>query len=86
MFRQHNARPYTWKGTRQKLRELVWDVLMYPAYSPNLASSVYHLFLVMVMNYMAGAETVSRETCENRLSMRLFNNRLFFARQYVIDA
>ncbi|EFN78228.1 Histone-lysine N-methyltransferase SETMAR, partial [Harpegnathos saltator] len=42
---QDNARPHTSIVTRQKFRELGWEVLMHPPYSPDLAPSDYHLFL-----------------------------------------
>ena len=39
-----NAKPHTSKITRQKLAEFGWEVLPHPPYSPDLASSDYHLF------------------------------------------
>jgi len=42
VFHHNNARPHTSLMTRQKLRELVWEVLMHP-YSPDIAPSDYHL-------------------------------------------
>jgi len=36
VFHQDNARPHTSIVTRQKLRELGWEVLMHPPYSPGL--------------------------------------------------
>jgi len=57
--------------TRQKLRELGWEVLMHPPYSPDLAPSDYHLSMA---NTFAGAKFASREACENRLS-QFFTNR-----------
>ncbi|KAG5311526.1 SETMR methyltransferase, partial [Acromyrmex insinuator] len=44
VFHHDNARPHTSLMTRQKLRELSWEVLMHPPYSPDLALSDYHLF------------------------------------------
>ncbi|GFU75562.1 histone-lysine N-methyltransferase SETMAR [Trichonephila clavipes] len=44
VFHQDNARPHT---SGQKIWELGWEVLMYPPYSPDLASSDYHLFLAL---------------------------------------
>ena len=37
-----NARPHAASGTRQKIAEVGWEI---PPYSPDLASSDYHLFL-----------------------------------------
>ncbi|KAG5308008.1 SETMR methyltransferase, partial [Acromyrmex insinuator] len=73
VFHQDNARPHTSIVTRQKLRELDWEVLMYPPYSPDLTSSDYHLFLSMA-NDFAGEKFALREACENRLS-QFFANR-----------
>ena len=59
--------------TRQKLRELGWEVLIHPPYSPDLAPSDYHLFLSMV-NALGGTNLASLEACENWLS-EFFANR-----------
>jgi histone-lysine N-methyltransferase SETMAR len=40
----HNARSHVSKVIRQKLKELGWEVLSHPPYSPDLALSDYHLF------------------------------------------
>ena len=37
VFHHDNARPHTSLMTRQKLRELGWEVLMHPPYSPDIA-------------------------------------------------
>ena len=73
VFHQDNARPHTSLMTRQKLRELGWEVLMHPPYSPDLAPSDYHLFLSMA-NALGGTNLASLEACENWLS-EFFANR-----------
>ncbi|GFX98287.1 histone-lysine N-methyltransferase SETMAR [Trichonephila clavipes] len=65
VFHQDNARPHTSVVTRQKLWELGWQVLMHPPYSPDLAPSNYHLFLVL-QNFLSDKKLGSREDCENR--------------------
>jgi len=46
--------------TRQKLRELGWEVLMHPLYSPDIASSDYHLFRSL-QNSLNGVKLASKE-------------------------
>lgn len=67
VFHQDNARPHTSLMTRQKLRELGWEVLSHPPYSPDIAPSNYHLFLSMV-NALGGVKLNSKEACEKWLS------------------
>ncbi|KAK6734696.1 hypothetical protein RB195_018099 [Necator americanus] len=38
-----NARPHIARNTSQKILKLGWKVLLHPPYSPDLASSYYHL-------------------------------------------
>jgi len=44
IFHQDNARRHTSSVTRQKLRELNWELLIHPPYSPDLSPLDYHLF------------------------------------------
>lgn len=39
-----NAKPHTSRVTQQKIRELGYEVLPHPAYSPDIAPSDYYLF------------------------------------------
>jgi histone-lysine N-methyltransferase SETMAR len=41
---QGNARPHDSKMMQQKTKELNWEILDHPPYSPDLAPSDYHLF------------------------------------------
>lgn len=73
LFHYENARPYATKATDQKLREIGWEVIIHPAYSPDIAPSDYHLFRSM-QNALVNNKLVSRETCENWLE-EFFSNR-----------
>jgi histone-lysine N-methyltransferase SETMAR len=44
VFHQDNARPHVSEMTQQKIRELNWEILDHLPYSPDLATSDYHLF------------------------------------------
>jgi len=37
-----NTEPYTSKMTQEKVKELQWEVLPHPPYSPDLAPSDFH--------------------------------------------
>ncbi|XP_025155848.1 histone-lysine N-methyltransferase SETMAR-like [Harpegnathos saltator] len=73
VFHQDNARPHTSIVTRQKLRELGWEVSMHRPSSQDLALSDYHLFLSL-QNFLDGKKLTSREDCENRL-VEFFANK-----------
>ncbi|GFU44786.1 histone-lysine N-methyltransferase SETMAR [Trichonephila clavipes] len=72
VFHQDNARPHTSVVTRQKLWELVWEVLLHSPYSLDLAPSDYHLFLTF-QNFLSDKKLGSREDYENRLLEFLAN-------------
>ena len=66
VFHYDNATPHTSLVTRQKLRELSWEVLMHPPYSPDLTPSDYHLFWSL-QNSLNRVKLASKEACENHL-------------------
>jgi histone-lysine N-methyltransferase SETMAR len=44
MLLQDNARPHAASRTQAMLQEFGWEVFDHPAYSPDLATSDFHLF------------------------------------------
>ena len=66
VFHHDNARRRISLVTRQKLRELGWEVLMHPPYTPDLAPSDYHVFQFL-KNSFNGVKLASRDACENHL-------------------
>jgi len=69
VFHHDNATSLT---TRQKLRELDWEILMHPPYSPDLALSDYHLFRSL-QNSLNDVKFTSK-ACENYLLQFLSRN------------
>ena len=59
--------------TRQKLRELGWEVLMHPSYSPDITTSDDHLFRSL-QNSLYETKLASRDACENHL-IQFFNQK-----------
>ena len=66
IFHQGNARPHVSLMTRQKLLQLGWEVLIHPPYSPDIASSDFHLFHSL-QNSLKGKNFNSLEDCKRRL-------------------
>lgn len=66
VYLHDNARPHTASITRQKLKELQWDILPHPAYSPDLAPSDFWLFLNLD-NYLRNKKFSSKVEVENAL-------------------
>ena len=62
VFHHNNARPHISLVTQQKLRELGWEVLMHPPYSPDLTPSDYHFFRSL-KNSLNGVRLASKEAC-----------------------
>ncbi|KAK6729927.1 hypothetical protein RB195_006775 [Necator americanus] len=68
---QDNVHPHITKKTSQQILELGWEVLPQPPYSPNLASSDYHLFRSL-QHHLEEKRYDDRDHLENDL-------RAFFA-------
>ena len=55
LFLHDNARPHTARTTQEKLRELGWEVIPHPPYSPDLSPTDYKAFRSL-QNFLAGKE------------------------------
>jgi len=77
VFHQDNAKLNTSLMTRRKLRELGWEDLLHPTYSPDLAPSDFHLFVSMA-NALGSLKLATRESCENWLSEFFANKEMRF--------
>jgi histone-lysine N-methyltransferase SETMAR len=74
IFHQDSARPHVVITTLGKLRELKWEVLSYPPYSPDLAPSDYHL-LRSHQNSLDGRRFETFENLKNYIKT-IFNSKL----------
>lgn len=61
-----NARPHCSRITLEKLRELGWEVLPQPSYSPDISPSDFHLFRSL-QNFLAGKKFKNEELLKNAL-------------------
>jgi histone-lysine N-methyltransferase SETMAR len=60
LFHQDNARPHVAVNTVLKLKELDWDLMEHPPYSPDIAPSDFYLFRCL-QNHLDGAKFQSAE-------------------------
>ena len=68
-----NARPHTARQTREKLKQVGWEVLPHPPYSPDISPSDYHLFLAM-SNFTRG-KSYDNETALKDDIQRFFDSK-----------
>ena len=59
LLQQDNARPHTAGFTQDAIRELGWELLPHPPYSPDLAPSDYYLFAIL-KSFLRGRRFTSR--------------------------
>ncbi|XP_025265532.1 histone-lysine N-methyltransferase SETMAR-like [Camponotus floridanus] len=67
IFHHDNARPHTSKMTLDKLKQLKWEILLHPPYSPDIAPSHYHLFRSL-QNDLNGKNFDSVEAIKNHIT------------------
>ena len=70
-FQQDNASPHVAKITKKKLKQLGWDILPHPPYSPDLAPSDYHLFRDMTIQ-LKGKKFTSLDEVKQFIKKYLF--------------
>ena len=61
-----NARPHTASATQETIRQMHWEVLPHPPYSPDLAPSDFHLFGPM-KHYLGGKHFTDDEEVQHNI-------------------
>jgi len=67
IFHHDNARPHTSRITKQKIRDLKWELLKHPPYSPDLAPSDFHLFRSL-QHFLAGKKFLTERQIHHALA------------------
>lgn len=75
-----NARPHVAIKTREKLKEVGWEILPHPPYSPDISPTDYHLFLAL-SNFLANQCFTNDDQVKTALD-RFFSskNQEFYSR------
>lgn len=73
LFHHDNARPHVAKPTLAKLKEMNWEIMPHPPYSPDIAPSDYHLFRSL-QNNLNGKKFKNVEDVKNHLDT-FFNEK-----------
>ncbi|XP_055711489.1 histone-lysine N-methyltransferase SETMAR-like [Phlebotomus papatasi] len=73
LFHHDNARSHVAKPTLAKLKEMNWEIMPHPPYSPDIAPSDYHLFRSL-QNNLNGKKFKNVEDVKNHLDT-FFNEK-----------
>lgn len=77
-----NARPHSARKTLDKIKELRWEVLPHPSYSPDMAPSDYHLFRSL-QHFLSGKECRNVEEVKNGISTFFYPKPSLFYRSRI---
>jgi histone-lysine N-methyltransferase SETMAR len=80
LLHHDNARAHTVRATQERIKELQWELVEHPPYSPNLAHTDFHLFSPL-NNHLAGKRFADDEDVETegRKRLRQRSNDLYAA-------
>jgi [histone H3]-lysine36 N-dimethyltransferase SETMAR len=79
-----NARPHTAQKTRQKIKELGYEILPHPAYSPDIAPSDYYLFRSL-QHHLKGQRFASIEAIKKTIKDFFDKKDITFYRKGIED-
>ena len=82
-FLHDNARPHVATSVRKKISKLGWEVLQHPPYSPDLATSDFHLFGPM-KKFLAGHHFETDTQMRQAVRRWLYSNRTDFYEQSIL--
>lgn len=95
LYLHDNAKPHTAKLTQEKLKQLGWEVLPHPPYSPDIAPCDYYLFRSLD-NYLVNKSFSDEEVLKTALATFFTSQKETFWRrgihslqerwQHVVDA
>jgi histone-lysine N-methyltransferase SETMAR len=66
LLHHDNARSHTARATQERIKELQWELLEHPPYSPDLACSDFHLFGPL-KNHLGGKRLAHEEEGETEV-------------------